>query len=101
MGNGYDEHLFQNSPAILFLKNDSLHLEEAGELRASAEKVKDDGCRASCVDWYGNARPLFVHGRIIAMLGYDLVEGNLSDDGRIRELRRVSYAPQGLTASRQ
>ncbi|HEY6251221.1 MAG TPA: hypothetical protein VI685_14785 [Candidatus Angelobacter sp.] len=97
---GY-RHLFENSAAILFLRNDSLHFEEVGELAAQSEKAKDDGCRASCVDWYGNARPLFVRGRIIALLGYELVEGNLTDDGRIRELRRVSYAPQNLSASRQ
>jgi len=29
----------------------------------------------------------------IALLGYEIVEGRL-DDGRIHELRRVSYAPQ-------
>lgn len=96
---GY-RHLFENSAAILFLKNDSLHFQEAGELSAKPERAKDDACRASCVDWYGNARPLFVRGRIIALLGYELVEGSVSDDGRIRELRRVSYAPQSLSASR-
>ena len=51
------------------------------------------------MDWYGNARPLFVRGRVIALLGYELVEGKL-DKGRIHEMRRVSYAPQSLTASR-
>jgi len=95
---GY-QHLFQNSAAILFLKNDSLHFEEVGELAAQPERAKDDGCRASCVDWYGNARPLFVRGRVIALLGYELVEGKL-DGGHIHEMRRVSYAPQSLTALR-
>lgn len=92
-------HLFQNSAAVLFLRNDALHFHEVGELEAQPERTKDDGCRASCVDWYGNARPLFVHGRVIALLGYELVEGTL-DDGRMQELRRVSYAPQNMTASR-
>jgi len=44
------------------------------------------------VDWYGNARPLFVRGRIIALLGYELVEGNRQGDS-ITEVRRVSFAP--------
>lgn len=95
---GY-RHLFENSSSILFLRNDALHFQEAGELEARPDKAVDDGCRASCVDWYGNARPLFVHGRIVALLGYELVEGAL-DNGRIREARRISYAPQNLTASR-
>ena len=96
---GY-RHLFESSAAILFLKNDSLHFQEAGELGARPESAKDDACRASCVDWYGNSQPIFVHGRVIALLGYELVEGAL-DDGRIWETRRVNYAPQNLTASRR
>ena len=53
--------------------------------------VSRDGCRASCVDWYGNARPLFLEDRILAPLGYEIVEGRLWN-GRIEELRRVSFA---------
>ncbi len=93
---GY-RHLFETSAAILFLKNDSLHFQELGELAAQPERAKDDGCRASCVDWYGNARPLFVRGRVIALLGYELVEGRM-EYGRIHETRRVNYAPQSLAA---
>lgn len=86
---GY-EHLFESSAAILFLRNESLQFKPIGELGAQAEKAVNDKCRASCVDWYGNARPLFLRGRIFALLGYELVEGKL-DDGRISELRRVNY----------
>jgi hypothetical protein len=88
---GY-EHLFENSAAILFLHNAGLQLSEVGELGARADKAVDDRCRASCVDWYGNARPLFLQGRVFALLGYELVEGRM-DNGRINELRRVNYAP--------
>ncbi|HEU4509070.1 MAG TPA: hypothetical protein VFR78_12565, partial [Pyrinomonadaceae bacterium] len=88
---GY-KHLFESSAAILFLKNNSLEFSEVGELGSQPDKAIDDKCRASCVDWYGNARPLFLRGRVFALLGYELVEGRL-DDGRIRELRRISYAP--------
>src|SRR6185503_18545795 len=91
---GY-RHLFESSAAILFLRNDGLHFEEAGELAARSERAVDDACRASCVDWYGNARPLFFGGRVLALLGYEIVEGTV-DDGRMRELRRVSYAPHRL-----
>ena len=88
---GY-RHLFESSAAILFLRNDDLHFEPAGELVADSERAVDDRCRASCVDWYGNARPLFVRGRVLALLGYEIVEGSLAD-GRMRELRRINYAP--------
>jgi Beta propeller domain len=88
---GY-RHLVENSASILFLRNNSLRFQEVGTLAAQPERAVADGCRASCVDWYGNARPLFVRGRVFALLGYEIVEGSL-DDGRMRELRRVSYAP--------
>jgi len=59
---------------------------------ANPDRAIDDKCRASCVDWYGNARPLFVRERIIALLGYELVEGSREGD-HITEIRRVSFAP--------
>ena len=96
---GY-RHLFEESAAILFLRNDSLRFEEVGELAARPERAVNDACRASCVDWYGNARPLFVRGRVLALLGYEIVEGTL-DDSRMRELRRVSYAPRRAEVTRR
>ncbi|HEX2081136.1 MAG TPA: beta-propeller domain-containing protein [Longimicrobium sp.] len=87
---GY-EHLRVGSASILFLRNRDFELTELGELTAAA-RYADDGCRASCADWYGNARPLFLRGRILALMGYELVEG-AEDDGRLRELRRVDFGP--------
>lgn len=91
-------HLFDESSAILFLRNDSLRFREIGELNANPEKAKDDSCRASCVDWYGNSQPLFVHGRVIALLGYELVEGTI-EHGQIQEKRRINYGPRSLAAA--
>jgi hypothetical protein len=45
------------------------------------------------VDWYGNARPIFLRGRVLALMGYEIVEGAM-EGGRIRERRRVSFAPR-------
>lgn len=88
---GY-RHLFDSSASILFLRNQSMSLNEIGELDSQPDRAVNDKCRASCVDWYGNARPLFLRGRVFALLGYELVEGRF-DASRIRELRRVNYAP--------
>jgi hypothetical protein len=55
--------------------------------------------RALCVDWYGNARPLFLRGRVFALLGSELAEGTL-EDGRMRELRRINYAPAKESVTR-
>ncbi len=87
---GY-RHLIEDSAAILFLKNDGLSFDQAGEI-AARNTSTNDRCHASCVDWYGNARPIFLRGRVFALLGYELVEGRL-DDGKIRETRRVNYSP--------
>ena len=52
----------------------------------------NDACKASCVDWYGNSRPLFLRNRVFALLGYEIVEGSLNGAG-ISEIRRISFAP--------
>ena len=95
---GY-RHLFDSSASILFLRNESLSLQEVGELDSQPDKATNDQCRASCIDWYGNARPLFMKGRIFALLGYEIVEGRI-EGNRMRELRRVNYAPVTATLSR-
>lgn len=83
---------FGSSAAMVFLRRDDRRLAPAGELDARTRGVVDDDCKASCVDWYGNARPIFRGGRTFALLGYELVEGELSR-GRIREVGRISFAP--------
>ena len=95
---GY-RHLFDSSASILFLRNQSLSLHEVGQLDSQPAKAINDSCRASCVDWYGNARPLFLRGRVFALLGYELVEGRI-EGSQMRELRRVNYAPVTTTLSR-
>ncbi len=78
---------------MLFLRRDQRAFAPAGELGANVRGVADDACKASCVDWYGNARPIFLGPRVFALLGYELVEGRL-DNGRIREQRRLNFAPR-------
>jgi hypothetical protein len=77
---------------VLFLKNEKLDLREIGDLSSRPGIGTNDACKASCVDWYGNARPIFLRGRVFALLGYELVEGSMQDT-RITERRRVSFAP--------
>ncbi|MFN0141068.1 MAG: beta-propeller domain-containing protein [Pyrinomonadaceae bacterium] len=90
---GY-RHLVEDSAAILFLRNENLNFYEIGELEAK-NTSKNDGCRASCIDWYGNARPIFLRGRIFALLGYELVEGTI--DRGLYETRRINYSPRYLS----
>jgi hypothetical protein len=85
--------LEEGSASIVFVANQDGALRELGDLEARPGGAVDDGCVASCVDWYGNARPLFLRGRIFALMGYELVEGRL-DRGRIREVRRSDFTPR-------
>jgi hypothetical protein len=92
----------RESAAVLYLRHRAGTLQPVGELRASSLGRVDDQCRASCVDWYGNARPIFLGDRVFALLGYELVEGRLTWQGwpgeRIEELRRTNFAPQPSSA---
>lgn len=92
------QYIREGSASVLFLRARSMEFTELGALRASALTTNHDGCRASCADWYGNARPIFAKGRIFALMGYDLVEGRVEEEGRtsrISERNRLNFAPRG------
>jgi hypothetical protein len=81
---------------VLFLRERGLDFQALGALK-SRLAGPDDACKASCVDWYGNARPLFVGERVFALLGYELVEARLDGSAgaeRLLERRRASFAPR-------
>lgn len=84
----------RNEPtaSVMFLRSRALALARAGSLDARGVERPDDGCQASCVDWYGNARPIFIGGRVFALMGYELVEGRYENEG-IAERRRVDFTP--------
>jgi len=82
---------------VSYLSVDSAgRLSPLGELtRSEAPQRADYRCEVSCVDWYGNSRPVFTGGRVFALTGTELIEGRV-EDGRVRELRRLDLtAPLG------
>lgn len=83
--------------SVLYLRHAQRRLARMGTLDATRGPRRDDDCQASCVDWYGNARPIFIGPRVFALLGYELVEGRV-DGARIRERRRVDFAPAARRA---
>lgn len=91
---GYRRHggLNAASASVVYLRNHQLKLRPMGELTAQ-DRNTEDACHASCIDWYGNARPIFIGNRIFALLGYELVEGEVAD-GRIEEIRRLNFSPR-------
>jgi hypothetical protein len=86
-GRAAARQLTQESAAVLFLCHQRLRLTELGALASWAGAGTDDGCRASCVDWYGNSRPLFLGSRVFALMGYEMA------GSRLAEVRRISFSP--------
>jgi len=87
----------RGSAAVLFLRHEGTAFSALGSLEARPERARDDACRASCVDWYGNARPLFIGERVFALMGYELVEGRLGGGvgrNRLDERRRIDFSPR-------
>jgi len=84
------------SASVVFLRERGLSLTALGELAARPGVPRDDACKASCVDWYGNARPIFIGDRVLALMGYEVVEGRVERGWRgerVDEVRRISIAP--------
>jgi hypothetical protein len=48
-------------------------------------------CEVSCIDWYGNSRPIFIGARVFALSGTELVEGAVGD-GAIADIGRVNLS---------
>ena len=87
------QQLKKPSSGIIYLKNNNLSLSDMGVLSALSKSGQKDDCKASCVDWYGNSRPLFLKGRVFALMGYELVEGRIHNN-RITEVRRTDFIPR-------
>jgi hypothetical protein len=64
-------------------------LRSVGEIEAARRQGRRDyRCEVSCIDWYGNSRPIFTGGRVFALMGTELVEGRLAQ-GRIGVVGRL------------
>ena len=84
-------HLYYGSAEILFLKvSKDMEFSNLGSLAAKPKNNVNDACMASCVDWYGNARPIFYQGRVFALMGYELVEGDIGKN-EISEIDRQHF----------
>jgi hypothetical protein len=83
--------LVEGSAEVMFLRVRGLEFSRYGSLAARAPAAGfNDRCVASCMDWYGNARPIFYRGRVFALLGYELVEG-APDGDTLGERARTNY----------
>jgi hypothetical protein len=80
-------------------------LTPVGELERRFDYGRDGAvpgytCEVSCIDWYGNSRPIFTDGRVFALTGTELIEGRIRA-GEIEEVQRLNIAlPPRRMASR-
>src|SRR4051812_27549578 len=65
--------------------------QERGPYGLEVQKIPGYECEVSCIDWYGNTRPIFTDGRVFALTGVELIEGKV-EGGAIREVRRLLVA---------
>lgn len=82
---------------VSFLKIDgSDEFTSLGLLTSSNDVDPSYRCEVSCIDWYGNSRPIFTNGRVFALLSTEIAEGRLSNE-RIIELDRINLTRPVLT----
>ncbi|MCU0650138.1 MAG: beta-propeller domain-containing protein, partial [Gemmatimonadaceae bacterium] len=74
---------------LQFFDVHSRTLSAVGALTSLPSEVAQ--CVASCVDWYGNSRPIFLGTRLLGLLGDEIVEG-MRHDGRVVVRRRITFA---------
>lgn len=89
-------------------------LRDMGELKATGAPDADNSippwerrgekhpfgyeCEVSCVDWYGNTRPIFTEGRIFGLMETEIVEARV-EGGKIAERHRLDMThPVGTKA---
>lgn len=84
------------SSDVSFLEIDSaLAPKDAGSLNAAPEPAASDyQCEVSCIDWYGNSRPIFIGERVFALTGFELIEGAVRN-GRMVEIARIDVTKAG------
>ena len=70
-------------------------LSSAGPIFGKGEDAvhPDYECEVSCVDWYGNTRPVFLKGRVFALIGTELIETRQSGTSMLELTRLDISAP--------
>jgi hypothetical protein len=79
-----------DSSDVSFLSVTARRLASLGALEGHEDTADERyACEVSCIDWYGNSRPIFTDGRVFALSGTELIEGRVGG-GRIAEVRRLN-----------
>lgn len=64
-------------------------LKQAGRLSiVQSQPARGYACEVSCIDWYGETRPIFIGGRIFGLMGTELVEA-VFEGGQVQARARL------------
>ena len=78
--------------------SNGLELSAAGQLNPlQQETAAGYECEVSCVDWYGNARAVFIGNRVFGLSGTELMEGKLAD-GVIQDVHRIDLTQPAVNS---
>jgi len=87
---GWHQEEDDSNVSVLSVSSGRLHFD--GDLtldRSRSDNLSNCHIRRDyCISWYGNAQPIFVAGRLFALIGHDLIEGEIVDH-RLREVHRL------------
>lgn len=87
LNDDFDDELPSN--LHFFEVDKDLHIKVAGYLYGDSRMEDPEyECQVSCIDWYGNTRPIFMNGRIFALTSNEIIEGAIAS-GQIIELSRI------------
>lgn len=83
-------------PSITFLTRRQGTLRLAGSVSTEGrlppgEGYDEDPCFA-CRGWYDNAAPIFHDGRVFALLGHELIQVRIDENG-LHEIGRIDFTP--------
>jgi len=86
----------ESSDVQFFSADKSLRITPVGFLGGPTGLSENYECEVSCIAWYGNARPIFLDGRIFALTGPELVEGtivgkSIAETGRVKITSQPSH----------
>jgi len=88
-GRGWSDS--QSSELSFIAVSRDKNLSQAGELSPRPRVESGYRCEVSCIDWYGNSRPIFTDGRVFGLTGTELIEGRIYAD-EIHEVQRLNIA---------
>lgn len=78
-----------SASALSFLSVDETGaLSVLGNIAASGDQDGSYACEVSCIDWYGNSRPIFTDDRVFALSVTEVIEAEVIK-GRVTPVRRV------------